>query len=158
MALKATIYKATVNVADLDRNQFLDASLTLTRHPSETQERMMLRLLAWLRNDHLGIDLWIELGLPDERRIKKACTQAAEVALFTYNSRAAQIWWQQNQSKCAQFANLSVWYLDDEQLAKVSAFADRTMTLQATIQDGVIWLSDDKNNLEVNLTAWQQPS
>ena len=97
MALKATIYKATVNVADLDRNQFLDASLTLARHPSETQERMMLRLLAWLkyaderlqftrglcaddepeawlRNDHLGIDLWIELGLPDERRIKKACT------------------------------------------------------------------------------------
>ena len=58
----------------------------------------------------------------------------------------------------AQFANLSVWYLDDEQLAKVSAFADRTMTLQATIQDGVIWLSDDKNNLEVNLTVWQQPS
>lgn len=115
MALKATIYKATVNVADLDRNQFLDASLTLARHPSETQERMMLRLLAWLkyaderlqftrglcaddepeawlRNDHLGIDLWIELGLPDERRIKKACTQAAKVALFTYNSRAAQIW------------------------------------------------------------------
>lgn len=110
MALKATIYKATVNVADLDRNQFLDASLTLARHPSETQERMMLRLLAWLkyaderlqftrglcaddepeawlRNDHLGIDLWIELGLPDERRIKKACTQAAKVALFTYNSR-----------------------------------------------------------------------
>ncbi|MDU6486278.1 MAG: YaeQ family protein, partial [Escherichia coli] len=86
------------------------------------------------------------------------CTQAAEVALFTYNSRAAQIWWQQNQSKCVQFANLSVWYLDDEQLAKVSAFADRTMTLQATIQDGVIWLSDDKNNLEVNITAWQQPS
>lgn len=97
MALKATIYKATVNVADLDRNQFLDASLTLARHPSETRERMMLRLLAWLkyaderlqftrglcaddepeawlRNDHLGIDLWIELGLPDERRIKKACT------------------------------------------------------------------------------------
>ena len=92
MALKATIYKAVVNVADLDRNQFLDASLTLARHPSETQERMMLRLLAWikyaddrlqftrglsaedepeawLRNDHLGIDLWIELGLPDERRL-----------------------------------------------------------------------------------------
>ena len=162
MALKATIYKATVHVADLDRNQFLDASLTLARHPSETQERMMLRLLVWLKyaDERLQftIDLWIELGLPDERRIKKACTQAAEVALFTYNSRAAQIWWQQNQSKCVQFANLSVWYLDDEQLAKVSAFADRTMTLQATIQDGVIWLSDDKNNLEVNLTAWQQPS
>lgn len=94
MALKATIYKAMVNVADLDRNQFLDSNLTLARHPSETQERMMLRLLAWIkyanerlhftrglsaeeepeiwqRNDHMGIDLWIELGLPEERRVKK---------------------------------------------------------------------------------------
>lgn len=100
MALKATIYKAVVNVADLDRNRFLDAALTLARHPSETQERMMLRLLAWikyaderlqftrglsaedepeawLRNDHLGIDLWIELGLPDERRIKKPVLRRA---------------------------------------------------------------------------------
>ena len=78
------------------------------------------------------------------------------MALFAYNSRRKS-----GGSKIranAQFANLSVWYLDDEQLAKVSAFADRTMTLQATIQDGVIWLSDDKNNLEVNLTVWQQPS
>lgn len=181
MALKATIYKAMVNVADLDRNQFLDATLTLARHPSETQERLMLRLLAWikhaherlqftrglsaeevpdawLRNDHLGIDLWIEMGLPDERRIKKACTQAAEVALFAYNSRAAEIWWQQNKSKCAQYSNLSVWYLDDEQLAQLSAFAERTMNLQATIQDGAIWLSDNQNNLEIHLTAWQQRS
>ena len=97
MALKATIYKATVNVADLDRNQFLDASLTLARHPSETQERMMLRLLAWLkyaderlqftrglcaddepeawlRNDHLGIDLWIGgLRKPAPRPQKWCC-------------------------------------------------------------------------------------
>ncbi|MCT9845142.1 YaeQ family protein [Leclercia sp. 29361] len=181
MALKATIYKAAVNVADLDRNQFLDATLTLARHPSETQERMMLRLLAWIKyanerlqftrglsaedepeawllNDHLGIDLWIELGLPDERRIKKACTQSAEVALFTYNSRAAEIWWQQNKNKCSQFNNLSVWYLNDEQLSALSAFAGRTMILQATIQDGAIWLSDAENNLEIHPEAWQSRS
>ena len=179
MALKATVYKATVNVADMDRNQYLDATLTLARHPSETQERMMLRLLAWikfaderlhftrglsaedepeawLRNDHLGIDLWIELGLPDEKRIKKACTQSEAVALFTYNSRAAHIWWQQNQTKLASYANLSIWYLDDDQLAKLSAFAARTMVLQATIQEGAIWLSDRENNLEIHLTTWQQ--
>ncbi|WP_312282416.1 YaeQ family protein [Pseudescherichia sp.] len=178
MALKATIYKATVNVADLDRNQFLDATLTLARHPSETQERMMLRLLAWikfanerlqfsrglsaedepeawLRNDHMGIDLWIELGLPEERRIKKACSQSKEVALFTYNSRAAQVWWQQSQNKLSGFSNLSIWYLDDEQLAQLSAFASRTMVLQATIQDGAIWLSDAENNVEIHLTTWQ---
>jgi len=178
MALKATIYKAVVNVADLDRNQFLETSLTLARHPSETQERMMLRLLAWikyadmrlqftrglsaedepeiwLRNDHLGIDLWVELGLPDERRLKKACSQSGEVALFTYNQRTAQVWWQQNQSKLALFRNLTIWYLDDEQLAQISALAFRTMTLQATLQEGIIWLSDGETNLEVNLTPWQ---
>lgn len=94
MALKATIYKATVNVADMDKNVFLDSVLTLARHPSETEERLMLRLLAWLvnaherltftrglsaedepeiwlMNDHNGIEVWIELGLPDERRLKK---------------------------------------------------------------------------------------
>ncbi|NIG76803.1 YaeQ family protein [Klebsiella sp. Ap-873] len=179
MALKATIYKATVNVADLDRNRFLDSSLTLARHPSETQERMMLRLLAWIKyaderleftrglsaedepeiwrkNDHLGIDLWVELGLPEERRVKKACSQSAEVALFTYNSRAAEIWWQQNQTRLSQFKNLSIWYLDDTQLAKLSEFGTRTMNLQATIQDGAIWLSDSENNLEIHFTAWLQ--
>ncbi|WP_202301083.1 YaeQ family protein [Dryocola clanedunensis] len=177
MALKATIYKALVNVADLDRNKFMDSNLTLARHPSETQERMMLRLLAWikyaderlvfsrglsaeeepeiwLRNDHMGIDLWIELGLPDERRVKKACSQSAEVALFTYNSRAAEIWWQQNQNKLSQFKNLSIWYLDDEQLAQLSAFGTRSMNLQATIQDGAIWLSDAENNVEIHFIPW----
>lgn len=178
MALKATIYKATLNVADLDRNRFLDTSLTLACHPSETTQRMMLRLLAWivyaderlsftrglcaddepeiwLRNDHLGIDLWIELGLPDERRLKKACSQSGQVVLFTYNDRAAQIWWQQNQASLGKFANLTVWNLDDEQLAQLSALADRTMSLQATIQDGVIWLSDAQSHIELRLTAWQ---
>ncbi|EOI1439548.1 YaeQ family protein [Cronobacter malonaticus] len=178
MALKATIYKAAVNVADLDRQQFLDINLTLARHPSETQERMMLRLLAWmiyaderlqftrglcaddepeiwLRNDHLGIDLWIELGLPEERRLKKAVSQSQQVALFTYNDRAAQIWWQQNQDKLRQYKNLTIWYINDEQLAQLSALAQRTMTLQATLQEGVIWLSGAEQNLELHPTVWQ---
>lgn len=80
------------------------------------------------------------------------------MALFAYNQRAAEIWWQQNKKKCAQFTHLTVWYLDDEQLAQLSAFASRTMVLQATIQDGAIWLSDSQNNLEIHLTAWQPAS
>lgn len=178
MALKATIYKAAVNVADLDRNQFLDASLTLARHPSETQERMMLRLLAWimyandrlqftrglsaddepevwLLNDHLGVDLWIELGLPEERRVKKACSRAQQVALFAYNSRAADIWWQQNRAALAGFRNLTVWYFDDVQLGQIASFAARNMNLQATLQEGTIWLSDGENNLEIVPVCWQ---
>lgn len=133
--------------------KYADERLQFTRGLSAEDEPE-----AWLRNDHLGIDLWIELGLPDERRIKKACTQSAEVALFAYNQRAAEIWWQQNKNKCAQFKNLTVWYLDDEQLAQLSAFASRTMALQATIQDGAIWLSDSQNNLEIHLTARQPAS
>lgn len=133
--------------------KYADERLQFTRGLSAEDEPEV-----WLRNDYLGIDLWIELGLPDEKRLKKACTQAKDVALFAYNSRAAQIWWQQNQNRCASFDNLSVWYLDDEQLAALSAFAnDRTMTLQATLQDGAIWLSDDTQNREIHLEAWQQP-
>ncbi|MDW8844867.1 YaeQ family protein [Erwinia sp. MMLR14_017] len=177
MALKATIYKATVNVADMDRNVFLDSSLTLARHPSETEERLMLRLLAWLvnaherltftrglsaedepeiwlLNDHNGIEVWVELGLPEERRVKRACNRSASVVLYTYNGRAAQIWWQQNQNKLAQQDNLTVRFLDDEQLKALTQLASRSMALQATIQDGTIWLSDDQNHLELRFTDW----
>jgi uncharacterized protein YaeQ len=179
MALKATIYKATVNVADLDRNRFLDASLTLACHPSETQQRMMLRLMAWimyaderltftrglcaddepelwLRNDCGDIDVWIELGLPDEKRLKKACSQGAQVVLFAYNSRAAQVWWQQNQTRLAGYRNLTIWYLDDEQLTRLSCLAARNMTLQATLTEGTLWLSDAQNHLELKPVSWQQ--
>lgn len=178
MALKATIYKATVNVADMDRNVFIDNTLTLARHPSETAERMMLRLLAWMvhanerlvftrglsaedepevwqLNDHNGIDIWIELGLPEERRIKKACSRSQQVWLYTYNGRAAQPWWQQQQSKLAQHPNLTVRYLNDEQLSALAQMASRSMTLQATIQDGTVWLSDDDHHLEIQFEQWQ---
>lgn len=178
MALKATIYKATVNVADLERHVYLDSQLTLARHPSETEERMMLRLLAWIkyaderltftrglcaddepelwiRNDHMGIDLWVELGLPDERRLKRACSQAESVVLFVYNSRAAAVWRQQNQVRLAVFENLTIWYLDNEQLAQLTAFSRRVMSLQATLQEGSIWLSDEGRNVEITLEPWQ---
>lgn len=177
MALKATIYKANVNVADMDRNVFLDNSLTLARHPSETEERLMLRLLAWLchaserlqftrglsaedepeiwrLNDHNGIEEWIDLGLPEEKRIKKACNRSASVVLYTYNARAAAVWWQQQQGKLSQQKNLTIRFIDDQQLAALAAFAGRSMTLQATLQDGTIWLSDENNHLEVRFTDW----
>lgn len=178
MALKATIYKAAVNIADLDRSFFQDVNLTLAQHPSETEQRMMLRLLAWichaddnlrftkglcaddepeiwLHNDTLALALWIELGLPDERRIKKACNQSPQVVLYAYGERAAQVWWQSMAGKLSSFRNLRVRFIDDRQLQALAALAQRTMNLQATLQDGAIWLSDDKNNLEINFSEWQ---
>ena len=177
MALKATIYKAMINVADMDRHVFIDSNLTLARHPSETEERLMLRLLAWvvnaherlvftrglsaedepeiwLLNDHNGIDIWVDLGLPDERRVKKACNRSASVYLYTYNARAAQIWWQQTQNKLTQHDNLTIRFLDDEQLSALTGLALRSMNLQATVQDGTIWLSDEQKHLELRFTDW----
>ena len=179
MALKATIYKATVNIADMDRHFYHDAALTLAQHPSETGQRMMLRLLAWIchaderltftkglsaddepelwqRNDHNGLELWIELGLPDEKRLKKACNQSPRVVLYAYGERAAQVWWQSMQSKVAAYRNLSIRFLNDEHLTRLAALANRNMTLQATLQEGTIWLSDAQSSLEIQFAEWQQ--
>ncbi|PWC21215.1 hypothetical protein DDT52_06705 [Brenneria roseae subsp. roseae] len=178
MALKATVYKATVNIADMDRHFFHDASLTIAQHPSETEQRMMLRLLAWichadenlrftkglsaddepeiwLRNDTMELELWIELGLPDERRLKKACNQSRAVVLYAYSDRAGQVWRQNIADKIAGYKNLTVRFLDDRQLIQLTALAQRNMTLQATLQEGTIWLSDDKNSLEITFADWQ---
>ncbi|PIJ49852.1 hypothetical protein BL250_15040 [Erwinia sp. OLTSP20] len=177
MALKATIYKAQVNVADMDRQFFLDAALTLARHPSETQERMMLRLLAWichadarlqftrglcaddepelwLLDDSQQITCWIALGLPDEKRMKKACARAERVYLYAYGARAASVWWSQQRDKLSRLANLHVRYIDDQQLATLAGFAARTMSLQATLQEGIIWLSDAGHHAEIALAEW----
>lgn len=178
MALKATIYKAAVNIADMDRSFFYDANLTLAQHPSETEQRMMLRLLAWichadenlrftkglcaddepeiwLRDDTLALKQWIELGLPDERRLKKACNQSPNVVLYVYGERAAQVWWQSMEQTLRPYRNLAVRFLDDRQLQALAAMVQRTMTLQATLQDRSVWLSDDKNNLEITFAEWQ---
>lgn len=179
MALKATIYKANLSIADLDRQVYFDTSLTLARHPSETETRLMLRLAAWLchaderlqftrglcaddepeiwlLNDHQGIECWIELGLPDEKRLKKASHRSAAVWLYAYSARAATVWWQQHRDKLVQLSNLTVRYLDDEQLEKLTALAARNMNLQATVQDGVLWLSAEDQHVELHFTEWQQ--
>ncbi|SLM64120.1 MULTISPECIES: YaeQ family protein [Dickeya] len=178
MALKATVYKASVNIADMDRAFFQDVSLTLAQHPSETDQRMMLRLLAWichaderlrftkglcaddepeiwLHSDDGQPVLWIELGLPDEKRLKKACSLSSQVVLYAYGERAAKVWWQNMADKAAQLGNLTVYFIDDNQLAQLAALAQRSMSLQATLQEGTIWLSDSENNLELSFRNWQ---
>ncbi|WP_413737252.1 YaeQ family protein [Sodalis sp. RH21] len=179
MALKATVHKAAVNIADMDRNYFSDVNLVLAQHPSETPQRMMLRLLAWirhaddrleftrgisaedepalwLRNDHGEPELWIELGLPDEKRLRKACHLASQVVLYAYNERAARVWWQQAEPNLSQHDNLTVLFVDDAQMAQLAALARRNMSLQATLQDGLIWFSDQQTNLEFKLQEWKK--
>lgn len=165
MALKATVFKADLQVANLDQNQFGDYSLTLAQHPSETIERVMIRLLAFalyasedlrfgrgLSNeedaavweiDPSGVTrLWIDVGLPDEARVKKACSRADRAVIITYGGRPSDMWWQQNANTLARYKNLSVIQLSPEDSAKLVEAAGRTMKLSWTIQEGMVYLDN----------------
>ncbi|MGL5006759.1 MAG: YaeQ family protein [Plesiomonas sp.] len=178
MALKATVYKANINIADMDRHHYQDVDLVIAQHPSETELRMMVRLLAWIyhaderlsftkglcaedepeiwiKNYHGGIDLWIDVGLPDEKRVKKAVNQSEKVVLYTYSERSARIWWEQNKNKLSQYKNLSIYFVPDEQTTILSQFVQRTMHIQATIEDSIVWFSDTTKNSQVACEKWQ---
>ena len=164
MALKATIYKADVQIADMDRHYYQDHGLTLARHPSETDERMMIRLLAfaihasealtftkglfdtdepdlWQKDLTGAIELWIEVGQPDEKRIMKACGRSEQVIVYSY-SATSHIWYKQIANKLERARNLSVINIPAEASAQLEALASRNMQLQCTIQDGQIYLTD----------------
>ncbi|KIA80609.1 hypothetical protein QR66_09685 [Chromobacterium piscinae] len=170
MALNATIYKATLILSDMDRGYYATHSLTLAQHPSETLERMMLRIVAfalhasdtlaftrglcaddepelWQKNYSDEIELWVELGEPDEKRLKKACSRSDRVALYSYGGRASEVWWGQNENKLSRLDKLEVFRIDFEALQALAALAERSMQLTATIQDGQLWLSNDAQNI-----------
>jgi uncharacterized protein YaeQ len=164
MAIKATIFKAELQVSDLDRGHFATHALTLARHPSETDERMMVRLLAFALNadealefgrglssedepdlvkrDLTGaIDLWIDVGLPDERDIRKASGRSREVKVYIYGGRSAALWWEQNRSALERLGNLSVIEISAEFCEAVRPLAQRNMRVDCTIQEGQMWLA-----------------
>jgi uncharacterized protein YaeQ len=175
VAQKATIFKATLNIADTDRSYYAEHALTLARHPSETDERMQVRLLAFAAHAHErlqftrglssddepdlwqkdltdAIELWIDVGLPDERRVRKACSRAQQVIIYLYGGRTADMWWQQNSDALARFKNLRVFLLPKTQTDALAALTERTMNLQATIQDGELWISSETGNVQVTPT------
>ena len=166
MALKSTIFKAELQIADLDRNYYQNHTRTIARHPSETDERMMARVLAFAmyadtalifgkglssedepdlwRKDLTGaIELWIEVGLPDEKRIRRACGRARQVVVLTYGGRVADMWWQQNKAALLRQDNLTIINLLAEESRALAALATRGMQLQCTLQEGELWLIVD---------------
>ena len=178
MALKATVFKAELQIADMDRHYYNTHSLTIAQHPSENDERMMVRLLAFAlnANDNLQftkglceddepelwqvnfsdeIELWIDLGQPDEKRMKKACSRSQKVLLYTYQNKSATVWWEQNKNKLQRYSNLSVFNVADESVAALAKFTERTMRLQCNIQDGQVWLGNDEGMVEVKLEIWK---
>jgi len=175
MALRATVHKADLHIADNDRAYYGSHSVTVARHPSETDERMMVRLLAYAlfidaddtlaftrglsetdepdlwRKDMTGAILqWVETGLPDERRILKACGRSEDVVIIAYG-RNAGLWWQGVKGKLARAGKLRVYILDTEGTAALADMAERKMELNINIQDGSAWVSNESGEASVRV-------
>jgi uncharacterized protein YaeQ len=174
MALKSTIFKAELSVADIDRGYYRDHVLTIARHPSETDERMMVRLLAFalhaderltfgrglstedepdlLQRDLTGmIERWIDVGLPDERDVRKACGRAREVYVLAYGGRAVELWWQGVRDKLERQDRLAVSEVPIEASRALAPLAGRSMRLQVTIQEGHIFVADGATSVSMEL-------
>jgi uncharacterized protein YaeQ len=180
MALKATVYKTELQVSDTDRNYYRSHALTLARHPSETEERLMVRLCAfalhadaalefgrglsedeepalWKKSLAGDVELWVEVGQPDEKRIRKACGRARRVLIYCYQHRSASIWWQQIRKQLERFDNLGVYSLPDPAVSELGKLVQRNMRLDCTVQDGRLWLSAGDGMVQLEPEAWKAP-
>lgn len=172
MSLKATVYKLELQISDMDRHYYQTHKITLAQHPSETEQRMMVRALAfalhadealsfgrgmtsedepdlWRRDLTGEIELWIDVGQPDETRIRRACGRARKVVIFTYSGHGAQIWWDKNGASLARNKNLEVINLPGPACQNLAAMAGRTMNLQCLIQEGQIQLMDATTTVSI---------
>ncbi len=176
MALKAIIHKAKVSYSDLDNNVYRDHDVTLARHPSETEERMMVRLLAYVLNvpenndegtlefakdmweadepalmqkDHTGLLMHeIELGQPEEKRLVRACGRSKNVTVYAFGGTVAG-WWTGVSARLARVRNLTVWQIPTDQAQALGALAGKTMDIQVTLQDGVLFVGEGERSVEV---------
>ena len=164
MAQKATIYKVDLSVSDMDRHYYDSHKLTVAKHPSETDERMMVRILAfalnadermemakglstddepdiWQKSFGGELETWITLGLPSEKIIRQSCGKADQVIIYTYGGNPADMWWAKTQNSTTRFQNLTVINLVQSETQALSDLADRGMQMQVNIQEGEVMVS-----------------
>lgn len=186
MALKSTVFKAGLSIADIDNAYYADHSLTLARHPSETDERMMIRLAALALNAHMlqtvcggdgtlafgaGLSdpdepdvwlrdftgrprLWIEVGQPEDKPLAKACGKADEVRVYCFH-HAAEVWWKGIEGKLSRLQNLSVFRIPTAASQELARLAQRSMQLQATLQEGSLMVGDGAQSVDVEPVRWK---
>ncbi len=170
MAPNSTIYRLELQVSDMDRHYYASHNLTLAQHPSETPQRLMVRLIAfalhaherlefgrglsseddadlWLRDYTGDIDCWIDLGQPDESRVRRACARARQVVVVTYSGNSADIWWGKTASALSRLKNLTVLDIAPEDVEAAVGLLERGMRLTAMIQDGELQLMSDRQNV-----------
>ncbi|MDA9207293.1 YaeQ family protein [Octadecabacter sp.] len=179
MAQKAIIYKVELSVSDMDRHYYETHKLTVAKHPSETDERMMVRILAFALNAHEHLEMtkgistddepdiwqrslsgelevWLALGLPSEKVLRQSCGKAKQVIVYSYGGRTADMWWDKINSKTTRFDNLQVINLAENETGELSALADRSMKMQVNIQDGDVMASVNDNIVYVNPIEWKR--
>lgn len=172
MAISATINKVSLNIADMDRHYYQTHEITAAQHPSETDFRFMMRMIAftynasetlsftkglssedepeiWQKSLTDDIELWIDFGQLDDKRIRKACGRSDQAIIYTYNEGKASVWWEQIKSKLERYRNLSVFHIDVEK--DVEALVNRNMQLQCNIEDGEMYLGDEEQSFTIGL-------
>ena len=178
MALKPTIYKFNIALSDINRNYYDSLNLTLAQHPSETLERMMVRLLSFCINaqEHLvftkglsaadepdiwahslsgQLDLWIDVGEPAVDRIKKATRIAQDVKVYSFNTKS-NAWWLKNQDDFEALP-VSVFQFPWEEIQALAALVQRTMALSLTITGDSAYIATDVGECEVNWLPLRVP-
>lgn len=160
----------------MDRQYYQDHTVTLARHPSETDERMMVRLLAfalhaheslsfgrgvsaeeepalWVKDLTGAIDIWIEVGQPNEKSIRQACGRAKQVYVYTYGGRGADQWWEKNIATLERLDNLTVVNLPQEGSRALAQLTQPSMQLQCTIQERHMWMMEGETTAHIELTV-----
>ncbi|KGK78769.1 YaeQ family protein [Thalassobacter stenotrophicus] len=178
MAQKATIYKVELSVSDMDRHYYETHKLTVAKHPSETDERLMVRLVAFALNAHEHLemtkglstddepdiwqkslsgelDVWVALGLPSEKVIRQSCGKAGRVILYPYGGKTAEMWWDKVKNSTTRFDNLQVVNLAEADTDALAKLASRTMKLQVNIQDGEVMVSVDDSMVYLTPVEWK---
>lgn len=178
MAQKATIYKVELSVTDMDRHYYETHKLTVAKHPSETDERLMVRILAFALNAHEHLEmtkglstddepdiwqkslsgeleLWVALGLPSEKIVRQSCGKAKKVIVYCYGGRTADTWWDKIKNSTTRFDNLSVVNFAENETNGLAELASRSMKLQVNIQDGEVMVSADENIVYVTPIKWK---
>jgi uncharacterized protein YaeQ len=180
MAIKPTIFRVNLQIADMDRHYYQDHTLTLARHPSETDERMMVRVLAfalhareylefaqgmtnddeadlWEKDLTGAINLWVDVGIPDERLIRKACGRSNQMMVYCYGGRVTDMWFAKNKAQFARQQNLTIINLAQENTREMAKLVQRTMNLQCAIQDGEVMFADGDASVQVQPEIWFSP-
>ncbi len=178
MAQKATIYKVELSVSDMDRHYHETHKLTVAKHPSETDERLMVRILAfalnadetlemtkglsvddepdiWQKSLSGELELWVALGLPSEKILRQSCGKAKEVIVYSYGGKPAEIWWDKTRNSTTRFDNLKVVNFSEQDSRALEQLASRSMKLQVNIQDGDVMVSADDNAIYLTPVIWK---